>query len=151
MLSGLILGLDLMRVTHPNRAKGLRVRGSLVGSVRHPAFRLSPAAACRSGTRAPGTLASVQILGHFQESKDSNTEKQARTTEFTEQTKIAALRAERHCFLLRELRGPRLFLRVGILAFLDMTQDPDGCQCPWRPRARATGSRGRKRNRGMPN
>jgi hypothetical protein len=110
-----ILGLDPTRVTHPNRAKGHRVRGSLFGSVRHPAVPLSPAAACRSGTRGPGTLASVWILGHVQESKHSNTEETGRTTEFTEQTRIAARRAERYCFPLRELCGPPCFLRVKTL------------------------------------
>jgi hypothetical protein len=79
-----ILGSGPTTATHPNRAKGLRIRGSPFGSVRHPAVPFSPAAACRSGTRVQGTLASVRILGQIQESKDSNTEKQARTTESTE-------------------------------------------------------------------
>jgi hypothetical protein len=55
------------------------------------------------------------------------------------------LRAKRrNSCLLRGLRGPRLFLRVGVLAFLNPTQDPDGRHCPWCPRARqaAAGERG---------
>src|SRR5258708_25681526 len=38
----MILGLDPTRVTHPNRARCLRVRGSLFGSVRHPRFLFRP-------------------------------------------------------------------------------------------------------------
>src|SRR5258708_2575380 len=58
------------------------------------------------------------------ESKGFNTEKQTRTTETTEQKRIWALPAAgggaptRSAIILRGLRGPRLFLRVGILAFL---------------------------------
>jgi hypothetical protein len=77
--------------------------------------------------------------------------KQSRTTAFTEQTRIAALRAGRDCFLLREFRGPRLLPPCWNPCFPESTQDPDGRQCPWRPCARPIRGRGQKRNRGMPN
>jgi hypothetical protein len=57
------------------------------------------------------------------ESKGFNTEKQARITESTEQKRIWALRAVggraplRHHSYLRARRDPRLFLRVGFVAF----------------------------------
>ena len=52
-------------------------------------------------------------------SKGFNTEETGRTTEFTEQKSMALRAKRRDSCLLRELRGPPNFLRVGILAFLN--------------------------------